>query len=219
LTSTTYSYIITRLFGCEINNNYVRRRSKENRKHWKSNNKGDIRCVAFRAFWNDIMNKSLVIQEKYGGVLVTYTFQDKKDKNIIHQINYLIPKRRENGTFLNDEITDVLIGKNTLIISFTESKISEYIKILGEESNIEFSKMKKVNNEDMIFLENLMGKYRNDIYDKKIQLKEYLKELEELSHNGDIYSFDRAVNNMKKSGIRIKREYISVLRERCYKLR
>ena len=165
------------------------------------------------------MNKSLVIQEKYGGVLVTYTFQDKKDKNIIHQINYLIPRKREDGTFLNDEITDVLIGKNTLIIYFTESKISEYIKIVGEESSIEFSKMTKATNEDMRFLENLISKYKGDIYDKKMQSKEYLKELDKLSHNGDIYSFDRTVNDMKKSGIRVKREYINTLRERCYKLR
>jgi hypothetical protein len=52
-----------------------------------------------------------------------------------------------------------------------------------------------------------------------MQSKEYLKELDKLSHNGDIYSFDRTVNDMKKSGIRVKREYINTLRERCYKLR
>ncbi len=161
-------------------------------------------------------NRSVLIQERFGGIVVSITFIDKKKDNLLDQINYIIPRYKKNGSLVNEEINKILVGRNSFLISLNNN-ISEYIRILGQESRIEFSKMRAANKEDLFYLKTILRSYSHILKEKKIIGEEGIKKLTEFTHNGDIYNFDKILNEMNKKGIRFSTEKVEELRQRCYK--
>jgi hypothetical protein len=161
--------------------------------------------------------KTLLVQERYGGILVSLTYSYNKKKEIISQINYIIPQRRSDGELINDEIKNILVGKNNFILSNkNNNNVADYIKILGEEPKIEFSKMSIANNEQIDYLASILKFYKKDIDLKKDEYSTRIKKINEFSHNGNIYMFDREVNELAKRGLRINPTVLSELRHQCY---
>ena len=161
--------------------------------------------------------KTLLVQERYGGILVSLTYSDNKKKEVISQINYIIPQKRSDGEFVNDEIKNILVGKNNFILSNKENNnVSDYIKILGEEPKIEFSKMSVANSAQIDYLSNILKFYKKDIDIKKDEYSSRIKKINEFSHNGNIYMFDREVNELTKKGLKINPTVLADLRHQCY---
>ena len=161
--------------------------------------------------------KTLLVQERYGGILVSLTYSDNKKKEVISQINYIVPQKRNDGEFVNDEIKNILVGKNNFILSNKENNdVSEYIKILGEEPKVEFSKMSVANSAQINYLSNILKFYKKDIDIKKDEYSTRIKKINEFSHSGNIYMFDREVNELTKKGLKINPSVLADLRHQCY---
>ncbi len=161
--------------------------------------------------------KALLVQERYGGILISLTYVETKKHDTISQINYIVPQKRKNGEFINDDIKDILVGKNNFLLSNADEKsLESYIKILGEEPRIEFSKMSKANSSQIDFLYKIVENYKTDINLKKEEYSQIMKKIYEFSHSGNIYMFDKEVDSLSKKGLKININVLADLRAKCY---
>ncbi len=158
--------------------------------------------------------KIVLIEKKYGGILVSSTVKSQDKENIIIQTNYLIPEYKSDGSLVNDDISNILVGKNIFLISL-EKDISQYLRVLGEDVKIEFSKLKVAEKSDIDNLKNIIMEYRKQAENKKMVFYNDLEDLQKTA-DGDIYTFDRIVNKLRKNGFILNNDRLSELRIKCY---
>ena len=160
-------------------------------------------------------NKKIVlIEKKYGGILVSLTAKVEDRDNIIIQTHYLIPEYKSDGSLVNDDISTILFGKNIYLISL-EKDISQYLRVLGEDVKIEFSKLKKADKSDIDDLKNIIIEYKEQVENKKNLFYNDLENLQKTA-DGDIYTFDRIVDRLRKNGFILNNDKLSELRIKCY---
>jgi hypothetical protein len=160
------------------------------------------------------IKKIVLIEKKYGGILVSLTVQAQDRANIIIQTNYLIPGYKHDGSLINDDISDILVGRNVFLISL-EKDISQYLRVLGEDIKIEFSKLKRAEKIDIDNLKNIIIEYKEQAENKKIKFHDDLENLQKTA-DGDIYTFDRIVDRLRKNGFILNNDKLSELRIKCY---
>ncbi len=154
------------------------------------------------------------ILKKYGGIVVSYT--KKVEGNRIQKTTFLLPMYKDNGELYNSDINNIQIQYSNFIISSGTSNFSSYIKVLGENSNISFSKLKIANEDEIKTLRDLVKRYEVDI---KRMIPEYdriLKEIKVASAGGDIYKFNDLVGKIRDMGFRFNNDYYESLKYKCY---
>jgi DNA integrity scanning protein DisA with diadenylate cyclase activity len=160
------------------------------------------------------MDRSVLIEKKYGGILVSVTEASKLKENIIIQTNYLMPDYKEDGTLVNEDINKVLVGQNTFVIAIGRD-ISKYLRVLGENTKIEFSHLHEASNQELNDLSKIMVEYSKKIKDKKNQYKSSIESLKNIS-SGDIYNFNQIVNDLRKNGFIFNNAILENLKNKCY---
>ncbi len=160
------------------------------------------------------MNRSFLIQKKFGCICVSDT--KVASDNCIKQEIYLIPMRKDNGNTVNDDFEDIMVAKNHYILSLGRKSINDYIKVLGSDINIEFSKLKKASDLDKKKLYNLLISNKDKISDKQHNFKNNIELLYKLSMNGDIHRFNMTVDTLKKDGFQFNNDALEELKIRCF---
>lgn len=160
------------------------------------------------------MNSLFLIQKKFGCICVAKT--RIASDNCIKQTIYLIPMKKEDGSLLNENFQDIMVGKNHFILSLGKRDINDFVKVLGSDINIEFSKLIKATDKDKEDIYKLLVKNKDKILIKQNNFKHNVDLLYKLSMNGDIHQFNTIINLLKKDGFQFNNDTLEELKIKCF---